>query len=117
MSVTGQVKQDYDKAAGAYAGYNSLPSGQLGSQLIGIALGNLGGLTVLDLGGGSGVHAREATDLGAAAVDIVDISPGMLKIAHELEESLAGAIPPVSSKQTSPSPSITCRCVKMAMMW
>jgi SAM-dependent methyltransferase len=40
------------------------------------------------LGGGTGLHARQAIELGATAVDLVDISPGMLKIGQELEESL-----------------------------
>ncbi|PQE12709.1 Ubiquinone menaquinone biosynthesis C-methyltransferase protein [Rutstroemia sp. NJR-2017a BBW] len=57
-------------------------------QLIETALGDCTGLEVLDLGGGTGLHARQAIDLGATSVDIVDISPGMLKIAQDIENSL-----------------------------
>ncbi|OCL12149.1 S-adenosyl-L-methionine-dependent methyltransferase [Glonium stellatum] len=88
MSVSEQVKKDYDNSAVTYNDYSSLPSGQLESQLIKITLGDCTGLTILDLGGGTGVHAREAIDLGAATVDIIDISPGMLKIGRRIEESL-----------------------------
>lgn len=34
---------------------------------------------MLDLGGGSGLHARQAVDRGATHVDIVDVSPAMLE--------------------------------------
>lgn len=83
-----QVKKEYDNSAVTYNDYTMLPSGQLESQLIKIALGDCTGLSILDLGGGTGVHAREAIDLGAATVGIVDISPGMLKIGQEIEKSL-----------------------------
>jgi hypothetical protein len=36
------------------------------------ALGDCTGLSVLDLGGGNGVRARHAVNLGAIAVDVVD---------------------------------------------
>ena len=88
MTLVKQVKEDYDNSAVNYNDYSSLPSGQLESQLIKIALGDCAGLAILDLGGGTGVHAREAIDLGAATVDLVDISPGMLKIGQEIEKSL-----------------------------
>ena len=86
MSTTERVKKDYDISAATYNDYSSLPSGQLESQLIKIALGDCTGLSVLDLGGGTGVHALEAVDLGASSVDIVDISPGMLRIGQEAAE-------------------------------
>jgi SAM-dependent methyltransferase len=88
MTVSEQVKQDYDNSASTYNDYSSLPSGQLESQLIKLALGDCTGLTVLDLGGGTGLHAREAIDLGAVAVDVVDISSGMIKVGLESEKSL-----------------------------
>ncbi|ERF77058.1 hypothetical protein EPUS_09081 [Endocarpon pusillum Z07020] len=89
MAVVEQVKKEYDNCAVNYNDYSSLPFGQLESQLIKIALGDCAGLTVLDLGGGTGRYALEAIDLGAAIVDVVDISPGMLKIGHEIEKSLS----------------------------
>ena len=88
MSAPENVKEQYSQAALSYNNFGSLPFGQLESQLIKTALGDCTGATILDLGGGTGVHAREAIDLGAAAVDIVDVSPEMLKIAEQIEESL-----------------------------
>ena len=89
MSVAEHIKQVYDECAVTYDDFAySTPLGQLESQLFKIALGECTGLTVLDLGGGSGVHARQAVELGAATVDIVDLSPGMLKAAQSVEKSL-----------------------------
>ncbi|KAL9608566.1 MAG: hypothetical protein Q9167_006612 [Letrouitia subvulpina] len=89
MSNSAQTETDFDNSAVAYNDYSLLPSGQLESQLIRLALHDCAGLTILDLGGGTGVHAREAADLGATTVDIVDLSAGMLNIAQEIEISLA----------------------------
>ena len=88
MAVVEQVIKDYDTSAVSYNDYSSLPSGQLESQLIKLALGDCTGLTILDLGGGTGLHAREAMDLGADTVDIVDVSSGMLRVGQESENSL-----------------------------
>ncbi|KAI6383226.1 hypothetical protein MCOR25_000147 [Pyricularia grisea] len=87
MSVQ-QAQKDYDSLATKYEDYASLPSGKLESQLIKIALGDCSGLSILDLAGGSGIHAREAVELGAVRVDVVDISSGMLAIGAEHEASL-----------------------------
>jgi ubiquinone/menaquinone biosynthesis C-methylase UbiE len=85
MSVAQQAEREYDAAAEAYGNYSTLPSGRLESQLVQIALGDCRGMRILDLGGGSGVHARKAVELGAVQVDVIDISTGMLSIgaAHE----------------------------------
>lgn len=88
MSNPEQAKREYDALADEYNGYLQTPNGLLESQLVKAALGDLTGLTVLDLGGGSGLHAREAIDLGAVSVDIVDISTGMLKVAQDIEKSM-----------------------------
>ncbi|OAG01062.1 methyltransferase-like protein [Paraphaeosphaeria sporulosa] len=88
MSTADQVKEDYHKHAETYGGYNVLPAGVLESQIIKNALGDATGLVILDLGGGSGIHAREAIDAGAQRVDIVDISPEMMKVATDTEKSL-----------------------------
>lgn len=91
MSAPEHIKAEYAHAAPTYNDFASLPLGQLESQLVKAALGtDCAGATVLDLGGGSGVHARTAIELGAAAVDIVDISPDMLKIAEQVEKESAG---------------------------
>ncbi|KAK0723357.1 methyltransferase-like protein [Lasiosphaeria miniovina] len=78
-----QARHDYDKAASGYAGYSELPSGQLEAELVRIALGDCTGCTVLDLGGGMGRHARTALQLGATAVDLVDISAGMMHAGQQ----------------------------------
>jgi SAM-dependent methyltransferase len=83
-----QVKKEYDDSSAIYNNYSSLPSGQLESQLIKLSLGDCTGLTVLDLGGGTGLHAREAVELGAIMVDVVDISPQMLEVGRAIEASL-----------------------------
>ena len=88
MSVSEQIKKDYNNAAVTYSDYSLLPSAQLESQHVKLALGDCTDLTILDLGGDTGVHAREAIDLGALHVDIVDISPEMLKVGQKLEKSL-----------------------------
>jgi SAM-dependent methyltransferase len=42
---------------------------------------------VLDLGGGTGLKAREAADAGASAVDVVDLSPEMMRVGQEAEQA------------------------------
>jgi ubiquinone/menaquinone biosynthesis C-methylase UbiE len=89
MSNPNQARQDYDSIADDYNDrYAPTLTGALEGQLIAAALGDLTGLTVLDLGGGSGTHARTAIEQGAVAVDIVDISPGMMKAAADTEKAL-----------------------------
>lgn len=88
MSTADQVKEDYHKHAETYSGYNILPAGLFESAIIKTALGDCTGLVILDLGGGSGIHAREAIDAGAQRVDIVDISPEMMQVATDTEKSL-----------------------------
>jgi SAM-dependent methyltransferase len=88
MSSTDQVRKDYDESADTYSDYGSLPYGILESQLFKIALGDPTGLRILDLGGGTGVHAREAIAAGAEKVDVLDISPEMLRVGKDIEASL-----------------------------
>ncbi|KAI1260778.1 S-adenosyl-L-methionine-dependent methyltransferase [Xylariaceae sp. FL1019] len=82
-----QVKKEYDTHAGSYNDYVNCPYGQMEEQLMGVALGNCTGGTVLDIGGGTGLRARQVIDLVAAAVDVVDISPEMLRIGEATEPS------------------------------
>lgn len=78
-SHTEKLKADYAAHARAYNdSYPSFPNAILESQLVVSALGPCPGLTVLDLGGGNGARALQALDLGAAFVDVVDLSPAML---------------------------------------
>jgi len=88
MADNNQVKKEYDSQAVKYDDYRSFPLGILESQLISSALGSLKDLTVLDLGGGTGLVARHAVDAGAKSVDVVDISPEMLQVGQEIEKSL-----------------------------
>jgi SAM-dependent methyltransferase len=88
MSTATQVKDDYDRTARQYASLEYLPTGVLEAQLIAKAIGDATDLFVLDIGGGGGIHARQAVDAGAKRVDIVDLSPRMLKVAQEAEKPL-----------------------------
>ena len=58
------------------------------TQLVAYALGDCKDLTILDLGGGTGLRAREALDHGAKAVDVVDLSQEMMRIGEEIEKGL-----------------------------
>ncbi|KAI0147836.1 S-adenosyl-L-methionine-dependent methyltransferase [Xylariaceae sp. FL1272] len=82
-----QVKKEYDTYAERYNEYSNYPYGQMEEQLVGVALGDCTGATVLDLGGGTGLRVRQAVDLGAIAVDVVDISPEMLRVGEEAEQN------------------------------
>lgn len=88
MSTAQEAKQIYKETAPVYDLIPLVPAGVLESQLIKHAIGDATGLTVLDLGGGSGLHAREAVDAGAKTVDIVDISPDMMQRAMDAETAL-----------------------------
>ncbi|KAH8897465.1 S-adenosyl-L-methionine-dependent methyltransferase [Thozetella sp. PMI_491] len=78
-------KAQYDNVAVEYKSYDDLPMARLEAQLIRRALGDCTGLRVLDLGGGSGTHARQAVEAGASQVDVVDISEGMMQIGKDIE--------------------------------
>lgn len=81
--------KEYDGNAGRYSDYaTEFPFAKLETELFQAALGNCAGLTVLDLGGGSGLKAREAVDAGATVVDVVDISVEMMRAGQEVEKSL-----------------------------
>jgi SAM-dependent methyltransferase len=88
MTTTEHARRDFEKAASGYDGFRDVPYYQLISELINTALGDCTNRVILDLAGGSGIHARDALELGAASVDIVDISPAMLEIAESFEASL-----------------------------
>ncbi|RYP66236.1 hypothetical protein DL769_006080 [Monosporascus sp. CRB-8-3] len=80
-SVVG--KEGYDTHAGTYEELTGTPCGVLETQLLASALGDCTGLAVLDLGGGTGLRARQAVELGASHVDVVDVSPEMLRIGQQ----------------------------------
>ncbi|KAF4626066.1 hypothetical protein G7Y89_g12096 [Cudoniella acicularis] len=81
-------KTQYENFAPKYSSLETTPYYRLEAQLIQTALGDCTNLNVLDLGGGSGLHARDALQAGAAKVDVVDISPAMMKIGQDIEKQL-----------------------------
>ncbi|KAK4169975.1 Ubiquinone/menaquinone biosynthesis C-methyltransferase UbiE [Cladorrhinum sp. PSN259] len=79
------LQKQYDTFAPSYSTIESLPTSQIEGQLIRLALGDCTGLSILDLGGGNGLHARRAVEqANAASVDIVDISKEMLRIGQSI---------------------------------
>lgn len=83
MSTSDEAQ--YDGFASKYDSVVDLPCCILEGELVRTALGDCAGLTVLDLGGGSGIHARRAIDAGAAIVDVFDISSEMLRMGQDHE--------------------------------
>ncbi|KAF4456665.1 hypothetical protein F53441_1221 [Fusarium austroafricanum] len=81
-------KTQYDSFAPKYASVEELPCSKLEGELVQNALGDCTGLKVFDLGGGSGLHARRAIDAGAEVVDVVDISPEMMRAGQDIETKL-----------------------------
>ncbi|KAK4497659.1 hypothetical protein PRZ48_010312 [Zasmidium cellare] len=83
--MTTKDQQDYDDIATKYNHIESLPHSRISQELVLQALGDCTGQVILDLGGGTGLHARNAIKAGAARVDNVDISPAMLAGCEKLE--------------------------------
>ncbi|KAK0639614.1 hypothetical protein B0T16DRAFT_395311 [Cercophora newfieldiana] len=73
---------------GAKTQTRDIPCSKLEAQLTLSALGPYTNLHILDLGGGSGLHARRAISAGAASVDVLDISVEMKKIGQDIEAQL-----------------------------
>jgi SAM-dependent methyltransferase len=90
MATTSEKKTQYDDVATEYKSYDDLPMARLEAELIRTALGDCTGLAILDLGGGSGTHARQAVRAGARLVDVADISEGMMQIGKEIEAQAGG---------------------------
>lgn len=72
LSKAHYSKEEHEAQAGSYGQYETIPLGVLEHQLYASTLGDCKGLTVLDLGGGQGLRARQAIEHGAVAVDVVD---------------------------------------------
>ncbi|KAK5131987.1 hypothetical protein LTR08_000407 [Meristemomyces frigidus] len=81
-------KTQYEAVATQYNSLEDLPHAQLEKQLVTAAIGDCTNLKVLDIGGGSGLHARKAVDAGATVVDVVDVSPSMLQVGQAIEARL-----------------------------
>ena len=86
--MTDIERDQYDNLAAIYDAIEELPQSILYQQQVASALGDCTGKTVLDLGGGTGLHARKAIELGAKLADVVDISPEMLKMGEATETKL-----------------------------
>lgn len=80
-----KIKAAYNSNSSSYNDYTTLPFGILERQLLDSALGDCTGLTVLDLGGGTGLKARQVLDHGAASVDVVDISADMIRTGQAID--------------------------------
>lgn len=68
----GYSKEQHAHQTEGYGRYINVPFATLEHQLHAAALGDCTGITVLDLGGGQGLRARQVVGHGAAAVDVVD---------------------------------------------
>lgn len=89
-----EVKKEYDEQASMYNILLKWPFGVLESQLFASAVRSNGicdDATVLDLGGGTGLRARQCLDAGAARVDVVDISDEMMAVGQKDAEKLLGS--------------------------
>ncbi|KAI3397029.1 hypothetical protein diail_11264 [Diaporthe ilicicola] len=85
-----KIVKEYNASASDYEAFTTAtPIGRLESELYLTALGDPTGHTILDLGGGTGLRARQAAERGAESVDVVDISPEMLRVG-EMEAAKAG---------------------------
>lgn len=88
MTNESQLESTYNNNAGAYDQFLNMPLGVLEQQLFDLCIVKCEGLTVLDLGGGTGNRARDALKAGARAVDVVDISHEMMRQGKEYEKSI-----------------------------
>lgn len=88
------LQSNYDANATAYNQFLRTPLGTLESQLFALAIPPCSAFNILDLGGGTGLRARDALLLGAAHVDFVDISPEMMRLGQDFERNIGreGAI-------------------------
>jgi ubiquinone/menaquinone biosynthesis C-methylase UbiE len=85
--MAGMDKDQYSTLAATYNAIEELPQSALYQEDVRRALGDCTDKTILDLGGGTGLHARNALALGASLVDVVDISPAMLEIGKSMDAS------------------------------
>lgn len=69
---TAYSKDQHAAQVESYKQYENIPLGVLEHQLHEAALGDCKGFTVLDIGGGQGLRARQVIEHGAVAVDVVD---------------------------------------------
>lgn len=103
-------KDQYNDVATEYLTLADVPQTKLEDELVKLALGDCKGCRLLDLGGGSGSHARQALEAGATYIDVVDVSEQMLQIGKDIEAKhgrdiihwhLADISKPISSELSS----------------
>jgi SAM-dependent methyltransferase len=89
MASTDELKKAYGDQASQYNDYSeAVPLGVIEGQLFKAAIGDCEGMIILDLGGGAGLRARETVDMGASIVDVVDLTPEMMKAGQDAEAVL-----------------------------
>jgi 2-polyprenyl-3-methyl-5-hydroxy-6-metoxy-1,4-benzoquinol methylase len=88
MGPNKTVQHNYDKEAERYELFLTTPLGILEKELCELCLKNCSGLKILDLGGGSGLKARETLKAGASIVDVIDISWEMMLQGQKHENSI-----------------------------
>ena len=88
MDAENAVQGNYDKNAEAYDQFITTPLGTLEQQLFSLSIKECDGQKILDLGGGTGLRARDALKAGAQVVDVVDISLEMMRLGQEHEKSI-----------------------------
>lgn len=88
MGTESQLQSNYDENANAYDQFITTPLGTLEQQLFDLSIKDCDGLKVLDLGGGTGLRARDALKAHARSVDVVDISPEMMRLGQKYEKSI-----------------------------
>lgn len=89
MDAKSPLQSNYDENANTYSQFIATPLGTLEQQLFDLSITDCEGLHVLDLGGGTGLRARDALKAGARSVDVVDISPEMMRLGQKHEESIS----------------------------
>ena len=88
MDTETSLQKNYDTNADAYDQFIGTPLGTLEQQLFDLSIRDCDGLKVLDLGGGTGLRARDALKAGAREVDVVDISHEMMRQGQDYEKSI-----------------------------
>ncbi|KAK8016018.1 ubiquinone menaquinone biosynthesis C-methyltransferase [Apiospora marii] len=88
MENNNPTQDNYDEQAKAYSQFISTPLGTLEKELFELCIRDCDGMKVLDMGGGTGLRARDALRAGAGSVDVVDISAEMMRHGQAYEKSI-----------------------------
>ena len=87
-STSEMTSDNYQDLGDCYDSLEELPLLHVAREMVQSALGDCTGKVILDLGGGSGLRAREALALGARRVDNVDLSGAMIARCENEEQRL-----------------------------